>query len=63
MRGIRQASSERLQSCNQDIGEGGEMKIRVLILQDHHDFVAGTEEELIPAVAYYLLGKNVAYFL
>ena len=59
---MAEASEWRLQPRNQDIGEGA-MKIRVRILVDHHDFVAGTEEELIPAVAYYLLGKNVAWFV
>lgn len=45
------------------VGEGVEMKIKVRILVDHYDFRAGTEEELIPAVANYLVGKNVACVL
>ncbi len=59
---MAEASEWRLQPRNQDIGEGV-MKIRVRILVDHYDFKAGTEEELIKAVADYLLGKNVACFV
>ena len=63
MPGISGAGKGRLLSCNQDIGEGGVMKIRVRILVDHYDFRAGTEEELIPAVVNYLVGKNIAFVL
>ncbi len=55
--------SEQSLLFNKALGEGVEMKIKVRILVDHYDFRAGTEEELIPAVVNYLVGKNIACVL
>lgn len=63
MSGISKTSEGRLLPCNQDIGEGVVMKIKVRILVDHYDFRAGTEEYLIPAVVNYLVSKNIAFIL
>lgn len=63
MAALPEPGEQYLLCRNQTVGEGEVMRIRVRILVDHYDFKAGAEEELIPAVVNYLVGKNIACVL